>query len=364
MTEERTINPELVVLAREYRELTQLELAEKMNLGQSKIAKLEGGIQLDLTEDQWAKLCSTLGFERRFFYQDWVRLGFGSSAFYYRKKAKLNAADRRRISSVVNLHLLGMRKYLESVDVQPARELPQFEPANFGGDCSDIAQAVRTAWKLPDGPIKDLTALIESAGVLIVPCDFQCDAMDATSLRLASFPPVIFINSAIPGDRWRYTLAHELGHLVMHQVPSETMEDEADAFAGEFLMPETDIVQSFKTLHKLDLYNLIVLKQFWRVSVAALIVRAGRVGFITEHQQKYLWMQMAKLGFRRVEPEPIPKEKVQNYPNLFSYLLKELRLSVEDVAGFAAIPQVEFLALHASVLPPDVQQHPRLRLVK
>lgn len=359
----QTVNPEMVILAREYRDLTQDELATLVGIGQSKIAKLEGGLQVEVTQDFLDRLSAALKFDRRFFCQDWTRMGFGSSAFFYRKRSRITAPDRRRISSIVNLHLLCLKRYLMSIDMQAARELPCFDIEEFGRDGASIARAVRSAWRMPDGPVKNLTALIESAGVLIIPCDFGCDAMDATSLRLASFPPIIFISMSIPGDRWRFTLAHELAHLVMHSVPSETMEEEADDFAAELLMPEEEIKSAFRALPKIDPYRLLIMKQYWRVSAAALLVRADDTGMLSESQKRYLWMQWSKLNYRKAEPDPIPKETVQNYPNLMNYFTKDLRLSHDEIGDMALIPREVFLSLHASVLPVETPPR-RLRLVQ
>ena len=103
----------------------------------------------------------------------------------------------------------------------------------------------------------------------------------------------------MPGDRQRFTLAHELGHLVMHDVPTEEMEDEADKFASEFLMPEAQIQGQ---LHALSMRKLWELKSRWKVSMAALVKRAETLGCITASQTRYLWIQLSKSGYRLEEP--------------------------------------------------------------
>ena len=60
------------------------------------------------------------------------------------------------------------------------------------------------------------------------------------------FIPVIFINDDKSGDNKRFTIGHELGHLVMHlredvySMDEKDMDKEADAFSSEFNMPEQE----------------------------------------------------------------------------------------------------------------------------
>lgn len=97
--------------------------------------------------------------------------------------------------------------------------------------------------------------------------------LSGLSYKVAGLPPLIFINKNQPVDRYRFTLAHELGHLVMHRAPTPTMEDEANAFAAELLMPASDI---YNDLRNISIEKAAALKPFWRTSMAALFYRAKR----------------------------------------------------------------------------------------
>ena len=75
----------------------------------------------------------------------------------------------------------------------------------------------------------------------------------------------------------REVVAHELGHIVMHSLPNEEMEDQANRFAAEFLMPELFIRNQ---LYRLDLSVLGVLKKVWRVSMAVMMFESKGVMII------------------------------------------------------------------------------------
>lgn len=351
------INGAMITLAREYRGLTQEELARKLFVAQAKVAKLEGGLQTDVPDPLMKLLSDALNFPHSFFEQEEDLLGYGSSAYYYRKRADLSATDRKRIHGLINLLRIHLKRLLTFVDVQGRRTLPQLDIDDYGGSAAKVAQAVRAFWNLPEGPIKNLTVTLESAGIIVIPCDFQTRSMDATSLRLSEMPPVIFVNKSVPGDRWRFTLSHELAHLIMHNVPHEFMEDEADDFAAEFLVPKADIKPQFARLPNLRLQDFANLKSYWKVSMGMLIKRAHSLKFLTDNQSRYLWMTMSKLGYRTKEPNPIERETPRNYANILSHMTQALKYSADDLAQLLKINPQDLKSLH------DVSASPRLRVV-
>lgn len=145
-------------------------------------------------------------------------------------------------------------------------------------------------------------------------------------------PPLFFVNASASGDRLRYSLSHEMGHIVMHEVHTEDMEREANRFAAEFLMPANDIRSS---LDGLSLPKLATLKPYWKVSMAALLKRATDLKKITERQVRYLWMQMGRLGYRTREPAEleIPVEKPTTLRELFDVYTDELNYSIADLSN-------------------------------
>jgi Zn-dependent peptidase ImmA (M78 family) len=142
---------------------------------------------------------------------------------------------------------------------------------------------------------------------------------------------MFFVNRNIPGDRLRFTLAHELGHLLMHGIPSPTMEDEADRFASEFLMPAEDIKPA---LSQFSLAKAASLKPYWKVSMWALIRRARDLATISENQYRYLCMAMSATGYKTREPTElqIPVEEPRVYRELIDVHLKRLKFTLQDLA--------------------------------
>jgi Zn-dependent peptidase ImmA (M78 family)/transcriptional regulator with XRE-family HTH domain len=354
------INGDMLILARESRGLTQQELAQKSGISQSAIAKAEGGVRTDWDDENVKSVATALRFPVEFFTQNEQLLSFGSSAYFYRKRATIPAPDRKRIHSIVNLLRIAVRQYIKLIDIEPSRVLPQVSIEDYGYSAAKVAHTIRGMWNLPDGPVKDLTALIESAGVLIMPCPFETKAIDGTSLRLADMPPLIFINSDLPADRWRFTLAHELAHLVMHPVPHEKMEDEANEFAAELLTPAHEIKPQLLQIRGWKLADLVQLKLFWKVSISMILMRAKGLGVLTPEGAARHFRAFASI--RMIEPAPLEPEQATSLGKVIAAIKDDLSFGLDGLAQLTRWPD----DLIAKLLPFSSEQiaQTRLRLVQ
>lgn len=361
------VNPDMVILAREYRLLTQKELsnATSMAVSQPQIAMIEGGVENAASTETLEAISKALDFPLEFFYQPEPRLGFGSSSVYYRKMSSITAADRKSISSITNLTRIGLKRLLDAVEVDSDLVLPRIDLKDVEGSSSKAASIVRAAWSLPDGPIHNLTNFIERSGVVIVESDFGTRGISGTGMRLANLPPIIFVNNSLPPDRYRFTLAHELAHLVLHDAPHETMEDEADEFASELLMQKSEFKVSVSQFGgRPSLRNLIALKPYWKVAVSAMIMRMGQLGIITESTKRSLFIQMSNLKMRLNEPQPFSKERPALYSKIVKSAIGDLPEDMNVSTQVMKMPEDLFKRLYASFLREETDASvSRLRLV-
>lgn len=235
-------NHELLLLARQYRGMSQADVAEAACLDQGHYSKIERGILSgEPLEATISAISSAVRFPISFFRQDDEICGMPLSVHdvAWRKKASVTSSEMKRLHAELNIRLMHLRRLLTSVDITSELPLPRLDADEFGG-ADKVAHFVRQAWMIPDGPIKSLTALCERAGILVIVCRFV-EQVDGVTMRLRDVPPIIFLNEKAPADRMRHSLAHELGHLIMHSIPSENMESEADIFAGELLCPASQL---------------------------------------------------------------------------------------------------------------------------
>ncbi|HEV2006607.1 MAG TPA: ImmA/IrrE family metallo-endopeptidase, partial [Candidatus Limnocylindrales bacterium] len=135
---------------------------------------------------------------------------------------------------------------------------------------------------------------------------FGTRRFDAVSQWADHMPPVFLLNDVATPDRVRFSLAHEIGHVVMHSMPTPDMEREAHRFAAEFLMPAREIRGD---LVNLDMAKAAALKQHWKVSMAALIYRARDLDVIPDWRAKAMFVELGRRGWRINEPGDVRIEE-------------------------------------------------------
>ncbi|HTF66486.1 MAG TPA: ImmA/IrrE family metallo-endopeptidase [Edaphobacter sp.] len=213
-----------------------------------------------------------------------------------------------------------VKKLKRSLEIDAAFRFQAMEPLEYGGPAG-VARLVRQMWQMPPGPVRDLIQVIEDAGGIVIEFDFGTKQADAISEWVPNSPPIFVLNSnaEISWDRRRLTLAHELGHIILHKLgPNPQMEDEANEFAAEFLMPRREIKPS---LYGLTMAKLRDLKRYWKVSMQALVERAYQLKTITLNQRKYFYISLNKNGHTRVH-EPMEFEFLPEKPQLFHSMLR------------------------------------------
>ncbi|OMF17066.1 hypothetical protein BK131_03585 [Paenibacillus amylolyticus] len=336
----------MVVLARESRGISQKELCEMSGLSQGKLSKIENGL-VTVTNEDAEKLSGSLNYPLTFFSRNERIYGVGLSEYFHRKRQSVTQKTLNKIYAKLEIRRMEIVTLLKAIDLGDVT-IPIIDPDDYDNDIEKITQIVRAAWQMPKGPVDNVVDVIEEAGAIIVPFDFEQANVDGISVWHSGMPPLIFVNFDRPMDRIRFTLSHELGHLVLHRNPpsdGNDIEEQADRFASEFLMPAQDISSS---LNNLSIQKLASLKPYWKTSMGSILKKASDLGKITERQSRYFWMQMNKLGYRTVEPPELcpPKEKPFLLDEIIKLHQNELNYSVKDMSTAMDLNPIEFQSLY------------------
>lgn len=333
-------NYEMITLARQARGLTQSELAHRIGVSQGHLSKMEAGA-LPISAETIETLSLVLDYPVHFFMQTDRIFGASTSEFFHRKRSSVPAKVLDKIHAQLNIRRMHVARLMRSLDVPVS--MPKFDPDEFHGDIEEIARAVRAMWQLPRGPVKNLVQAIEDAGGIVIRMRFDTAKVDAVSWWTPGDPPIFALNETMPADRERLTLAHELGHIVMHDAVRPEMEDEANRFAGAFLLPAEDIRSQ---LRGASLQTLAGLKPYWRVSMQALLVQAERIGAITPRRAKSLWAEISRSGYRTREPAELdfPKEETSLLSELVELHVSDLNFDAEQMCGLLHVHEHELAA--------------------
>jgi len=232
---------------------------------------------------------------------------------------------------------------LPSVSWDQPREAPY--PVTSVADADHAAQRLRTAWGLGRDPIPNLVELLEERGIKIHVelLDPSIDGLLAR-VRRSDGPalPVIVVNGTHWGERQRFTLAHELAHLVLDVPASMNAEKAAHRFAGAFLMPaETIWAEIGKHRTSISIAELLALKHLFGTSLQAITYRLRDLSVVPEALFKSLFDVFTERGWRSPpyeEPDAIKEgEKPQRFARLCYRALSEGVISEAKTAELLGI---------------------------
>lgn len=306
--------------ARELRGYTVAEFAEKIGVTRQAVYKYEGGTQRPNNE-LMDKIVEVLNFPLSFFMKPHVGMQLDERPIFFRDMKtdlKKNRNIARRWIYLLVDRVAEYEKYLEL----PEDHLPQLEICDFKDlsdeDIDNYAEQTRRYWNLGDGPISDLTLLLENNGVIVAHKDVLSPKLDACSMIFNGRPYILVNTHKQTCSRVLMNLAHELAHIVLHQgitiediEKKETLnviEKQAKRFAASFLMPPA--VFSNEVGYP-SLSQFLLLKKRWRTSIASMIMHSRAIGLISEERKQYFFRELSRSGWRKKEPldDELPIEK-------------------------------------------------------
>ena len=214
-----------------------------------------------------------------------------------------------------SLHLAFPRGIFSDVD-----STLQEDPDDVQEQIEKLTLSLRKAWGLEIGPIEDMQFLLESNGIVVTGFNNVDDSIDAFSQKIhnKSGDSVFIIALAVgkkPKERLRFDMAHELGHIMMHNWDESNeelsrdefnaIERQANMFASSFLLPRDSfgkMVRPYAT--NIEFYR--TLKKKWGVSMQAMMYRARQLDIISANQFQYMMRQVSQRGWRTHEPGDTP----------------------------------------------------------
>lgn len=265
----------------------------------------------------------------------------------FRKKKITRSKEQALVEASVLSHV---ERYLEIEDLiysksaewEKPREAPF--PVHHLKDAELAADKLRSDWKLGCDPIPRLAEFLEERGIKVLTLALPKSVSGLTcwvQRQNRSPVPAIVINETDTGERQRFTLVHELGHMVLSVDPDLDEESVAHRFAGAFLMPASILwAEIGKHRQTVTIGELFYLKPFFGVSVQALAYRCKDLEIINATTFQNLFAEFAKAGWRSPpykEPHPVPNEKPCRFERLCFRAIAEGAINISKAAELLGI---------------------------
>ena len=235
---------------------------------------------------------------------------------------------------------------VDTIDWSPPDGSPFL--VNDPRDFEWAAFSLRNHWKLGDDPISNFPELLENKGIKVVfyPLPDSVDGVTCfVEYKNANKIPVILVNKNTTAERQRFSLAHELGHLVLEKVsPPKKDESNCNRFAGAFLMPENILWDNLgKHRHSISIGEMVSLKKILGVSIMAIPPRCSQLGIIGQSLYRKIWSDFVKRGYTKPpynEPEKLDQaEQTQRLKRLCFRAITEKSISLEKASFILEVPQ-------------------------
>jgi Zn-dependent peptidase ImmA (M78 family)/transcriptional regulator with XRE-family HTH domain len=346
--------------------MSMATLAERIGVTRQAVSAYESGANAPAS-DVLRRLAAELGVQAAFFTAPLYDSENQRQSVINFRSLRASTLRAREQAKTYMEWTAGLTSFLSKYVVLPAAHLPTFEIPDFGQlddvKIEELAEETRRFFGLGDGPISDLTLLLENKGVTVgyVPLETGMDGLSGWFARC----PYILINSTAFHARARYDLAHELAHLVIHRGLTDEefcqrgvlnlVEDQANKFAAAFLLPAKTFVPE---VYSVDMESLISLKRRWGVSVQAIIMRLNSLQLISDQQKMRLFKFIGMRGMRRKEPldGEIPREKSRLFVRVATLLDENKTLFREEFAIRTMLP-VDFIKKLADIPEPERDSH-------
>ena len=234
--------------------LTKRALAEKLAVSPAAVGQYEAGTIKPRVE-QLEALAQELEVPVGFFAGGRPRVALDVSMAHFRSLRATRRYEREQALTFVEQTWEVAFALSEFVRL-PTLDLPGWDAKQNGDtpasglpclryvDPVAAARDLRERWGLGGKPVAHVVRTLESRGIIVTVLDLEGSGrIDAFSTSRTPRPVIVLARDKDDVYRHRFNAAHELGHLVMHTdaIPGDIQhEREANAFAAEFLSPESE----------------------------------------------------------------------------------------------------------------------------
>jgi len=338
----KNFSPDKLRLARILKGYTLQEVGEAVAVTRQNISQFENGSRVPSSKDLLAALAEFLSVDESFFFKEGIN-EVRPEQCHFRKRKTTPVGVTNKVIAYSTL-LEELVEYLHSILDLPESDF-NFLNLSSGvdlnaADIEEFSRQARLRWGLSeDAPIDNMVDVVERAGAIVTCFDGVSDKVDALSVN-RKYPLIIRNTAKQSICRMRFDLAHECGHLLMHdgiETGCQKTEREADIFASSFLFPKEAFVSEFQGCvvgKRINWDRIYALKLRWKVSARAIIYRANFLNLISAQTYRQANVYFSRTRQTRVEKfdDQIPQELPFVIQEAFDQVGRHLNLSFGDLS--------------------------------
>lgn len=326
-------------LARKMAGFSLQELADALENKVSKQAlnKYEMG-QMNPSGDILVAISSTLKVKPDYFFKkQQVELG----EILFRKKASLSKKSEDSIVEKVRDYV---ERYLDIEDIlgaaTPFKNPLRTFKINQKHDVEIAANQLRKDWNLGTDPIANIIEMLELKGIKILLID-DVDDIDGLAVFTSTGIPVVVVNTRNKSiERIRFTIIHELAHLLL-KLEKNILENQKEVekfchfFSSCFLIPSEMLLKQIGSGKRsyIRIEELIAIKEYFGISIRAIVHRLKELEVITDSYYQRWVIYMSKTYGAKGEPGVYKgEEKSRNFDQLVNRALAEELISLSKAA--------------------------------
>lgn len=320
------------------------EAGNLLNMSAQAVAKYEKGEikpnSQKLIEFANAYNVKTIEFLKKY---DMPQMKFTS----FRKRKRLDGQKLELLKEQIQHKVADYLEVLEINNSSNNAKLKKYS-CNCYEDAEDAAVNFRNDIKISLlQPISDLISILENLGVIIIQIENPngiFNDFDGLSEVVNNVPIIVLLDGISDGARQRFTIAHELGHLVLNIKNNELDEEKlCNEFASSLLMPKEAVINEFsKSRNNISLYELVVFKYEYKVSLAATLYRLRDLKIISEYTYKNLVFTLSMAYGKKNEPLEIKPEMSYQFKKIVHKLEIDNIISLNKACELLGVSTSEY----------------------
>ena len=256
---------------------------------------------------------------------------------YRNLKSRVSMSDLHRFEATVQ----GWVDAYVTLEERLRRPLtPTVSCVGFDKNSLPEALSLDVRRRLPlseDEPIQSIVEVLEQFGIRVIenPTDLRIDGLAAKY----DDEYIVVLNPTVSNDRTRLNAAHELAHVLFGDCDAATTETKATEqrafeFASLLLLPNGQLKKAFEGQ---SMVRLVQFKERFGISLAAMVYRAEKLGFISKAKAKMLWVEFSRRGWRTNEPGIVRPDRATRFEQLIDEAVLSGRFSLKEIADLSGV---------------------------